>query len=124
MNDHVATKDAAHEARTAPGLNAVPADHALKHRAALDDAAVADDQRADELRLGLDEAARADEHGRLDAHARIDLRPQADPHAGLDLASRHVELDAAEQRVEVADPVLLDVADAVSYTHLRAHETR
>src|SRR5665647_1855688 len=113
MNDHVATEDAARQARTAPGLDAVPVDHALEHRAALDHAAVADDQRADELRLGLDEATRADEHGRLDAHARIDLRPRADPHAGLDLASRHVELDAAEQRVEVAEPVLLDVADVV-----------
>src|SRR5674476_235336 len=113
MNDHVATEDAAREARTAPGLDAVPVDHAFEHRAALDHAAVADDQRADELRLGLDEAARADEHGLLDAHARIDLRPRADPHAGLDLASRHVELDAAEQRVEVAEPVLLDVADVV-----------
>src|SRR5665647_3589462 len=113
MNDHVATEDAARQARTTPGLDAVPVDHAFEHRAALDHAAVADDQRADELRLGLDEATRADEHGRLDAHARIDLRPRADPHAGLDLASRHVELDAAEQRVEVAEPVLLDVADVV-----------
>src|SRR5665647_1967288 len=115
MNDHVATEDAARQARTTPGLDAVPVDHAFEHRAALDHAAVADDQRADELRLGLDEATRADEHGRLDAHARIDLRPRADPHAGLDLASRHVELDAAGQRVEVAEPVLLDVADAPIY---------
>src|SRR5450756_2878588 len=68
--------------------------------------------------VATEDAARADEHGRLDARARIDLRPEADPHAGLDLASRHVELDAAEQRVEVAEPV------PVSYTHLRAHETR
>ena len=96
----------------AAGLDAVPVDDALEHRAAPDDAAVADDQRADELGLGLDEAAGADEHRRLDGHVVGDRRVVADPDPGRISRPGHLDVDPAHEGVEVAAGTA-DVADVV-----------
>jgi hypothetical protein len=124
VDHHVAPQDAAGEASVAPCAHSLPVDDALEHRAALDEAAVADDERADELDAGLDDAAGADQDRRLEVRPGGDLGAIADPDVGCDLAARQVELDAPEQGVEVAEAVLLDVADVVPVRLERPHVKR